>query len=489
MTHVYGDRAPGLPERSGASGGLGLPGPSDLPGPPGPPGPSGPSGPRGQIGRLEAAGGPSRHGGPRFASALALARSGREPGGDFAAGSAGTAWPGEAVPVPGELGRLLRASLAGGRLRPAASAGALHPVNVHLLVGPGGMPAPGRYAYDPVAHRLHPRGGAPDGAPDGVLVVLTVTARRTASHYGHRAWPLLLLDTGHALAALALAGAHAFCGDADGTLLAAAAGLTAGAGEPEHAVAAAWWGPGDRPAHDVLAQWAAHGPGVAPPAVRRPVPPVLRAAWDTLAEVTGGTGEGSWRAFPGLPPVLSGVRRRSAPPGFGGVPDRADLARLVRAAEAAGPEGVRWCVAVGGADPAVLGGPELRTLATGDARPTLARWAAGQAWLAEAGAVLLAYGCPDDAPPAEIRRTHLGAGYAVGLAQVLACEAGLASRPVGSWQSADLGAALGDPPGRSPVLHALALGRGPERHTEDRLPVPPIPARPPSHPAQGAPPS
>ncbi|URN13708.1 hypothetical protein LUW77_26840 [Streptomyces radiopugnans] len=34
---------------------------------------------------------------------------------------------------------------------------------------------------------------------------LSVTARRTASHYGHRAWPLLLLDTGHAAAALLLA--------------------------------------------------------------------------------------------------------------------------------------------------------------------------------------------------------------------------------------------------------------------------------------------
>jgi hypothetical protein len=436
-------------------------------------------------------------------AALRLARSERVPGPDFAAGSAVTAWPGQAVPVPGALDRLLRASLAGGRLRPAASAGALHPVNVHLLVGTGGVPEPGRYAYDPAAHRLHPRGDAPADAPDGVVLVLTVTARRTVSHYAHRAWPLLLLDTGHALAALALAGAHAVCADADGTLLARAAGLTAGAGEPEHAVSAAWWGraPGELPAHDVLARWAAHGPGDAPPGVNRTAPAVLRAAWDTLAEVTGHAGEGSWRGFPGLPSSPPRTRRRSAPPGFGGVPDRAELARLLRAAEAAGPEGVRWCVAVGGpepavlggAEPAVLGGPGLRTLAMGDARPTLARWAAGQGWLAEAGAVLLAYGCPDDAPPAEIRRTHLGAGYAVGIAQALACEARLASRPVGSWQSADLGAALGEPPGHSAVLHALALGRRPEErpegHAEALRPGPPTPACPPSHSAQGAPPS
>lgn len=160
-----------------------------------------------------------------------------------------------------------------------------------------------------------------------------------------------------------------------------------------------------------------------------------------------------WPSSPG--------RRRSAAPGFGGVPDRAELARLVRAVESAGPEGVRWCLAVGGPAPAVLGGPELRPLAHGDARPTLARWAAGQDWLTEAGAVLLAYGCPDDAPAPEIRRAHLGAGYAVGLAQALACEAGLPSRPVGSWQSADLAEALGARPGHGPVLHALALGRRP----------------------------
>ncbi|MEV0000312.1 nitroreductase [Streptomyces sp. NPDC050848] len=536
-------------------------------------------------------------GGGGLRAALVLARSPREPGPDFPAGAAVAAWPGEAVRVPAELDAVLAGALAGGRLRPAASAGALHPVNAHLLVGPGGELAPGRYAYDPGAHRLRARGGAPADAPQGVAAVLTVTARRTVSHYGHRAWPLLLLDTGHALAALALAGAEAYCGDADGALLAAAAGLppTPGTGEPEHAVAAVWWGPGSRPVGELLTRWAAHGPGDAPVGPGKPAPDVLVAAWEVLREVTGGGGKGSWSGFPGLPvpvaagpvvvatagpvvvaagpapvsartrpgrraapgsdggpdgvgpagvaeggrgaaPSLRGVPdgvgptgvaeggrgaasslrgvpagivqtvgvrrsaapglrgvpdgvepagigqavgvRRSAAPGFRGVPDRAELVRLVRVVEAAGPEGVRWCVAVGGPEPAVLGGPGLRPLATGDARPTLARWAARQAWLAEAGAVLLAYGCPDGAPAAEVRRAHLGAGYAVGLAQVLACEAGLPSRPVGSWQSADLGAALGAPPGSGPILHALALGRRPSR-----------PATNPSLPPQGAPPS
>ncbi|NEB84385.1 nitroreductase, partial [Streptomyces anulatus] len=102
-----------------------------------------------------------------------------------------------------DLDRVLRLSLAvpsgtPGRLRPVPSAGALHPVRAHLLTGPGCSLPPGRYAYDPRAHRAHPRGPAPDGIPPGALVVLTVTASRTVAHYGHRAWPLLLLDTGHA---------------------------------------------------------------------------------------------------------------------------------------------------------------------------------------------------------------------------------------------------------------------------------------------------
>ncbi|MYW33768.1 nitroreductase, partial [Streptomyces sp. SID2119] len=47
-----------------------------------------------------------------------------------------------------DLDRVLRLSLAaprnaGGRLRPVASAGALHPVRAHLLVGPGCSLPPG----------------------------------------------------------------------------------------------------------------------------------------------------------------------------------------------------------------------------------------------------------------------------------------------------------------------------------------------------------
>ncbi|MER7177124.1 nitroreductase family protein, partial [Streptomyces mesophilus] len=103
-------------------------------------------------------------------------------------------------------------------------------------------------------------------------------------------------------------------------------------------------------------------------------------------------------------------------------------------------------------------------LAAGEARPTLAAWAAGQRWIADAGAVLIAYGCPSGADAERIRRTHLRAGFAVGRAQIAALQRGLAARPIGSWQQADLGAALGHKPEQDWIVHGLALGR-PEEGT------------------------
>lgn len=60
--------------------------------------------------------------------------------------------------------------------------------------------------------------------------------------------------------------------------------------------------------------------------------------------------------------------------------------------------------------------------------------------------------------PARVRREHLLAGYGAGRAQLTATALGLVSRPVGSWQQADLGARLGGPPGRDWIVHALAVG-------------------------------
>ncbi|MGW7289863.1 nitroreductase, partial [Streptomyces sp. NPDC054847] len=406
--------------------------------------------------------------------ALALARSTADPGPDLPAGPAAVPLRGEALPVPAPLDRTLRLSLAGDRLRPAPSAGALHPVDTFLLLGTGcGLP-PGVYAYDPACHRLHRHGPAPELAPAGAFAVLGVTARRTVSHYGHRAWPLVLLDAGHAAAALALAGAHAVCLDADGGLLSAAAG-----GVPV-ALAAVQLLPRD---HGALARWAGdRNSAVSPPWAHEP-PGCLRTALRVLGELTdSGGSRGSWRTVAGRGPddaVL--LTRRSASPGFHGSPSNAVLARILAAAETASPTGPRWCLAVGGprpglltsrppatsdgavpGEPAAHGVPRrgptdaLHRLASGDVLPTLAHWAARQSWIARAGAVLLAYGCPAGAPGARVRHDHLAAGYGIGHAQAAATAAGVPSRPVGSWQGADLGAALGGPPGQDWVIHGLA---------------------------------
>ncbi|MEU5226255.1 SagB/ThcOx family dehydrogenase [Streptomyces toyocaensis] len=350
-------------------------------------------------------------------TALTRARSAEEPGRGTPAGPPVPNWPGPPHPVPAarpgelDLDRLLRLSLTAsdpsGRLRPAASAGALHPVDAVLVVGEGCPLPPGHYGHDPLRHRVHPLGPAPDGTPPGVTVELTVTERRTRSHYGHRAPPLLLLDTGHAAGALRLA-AEAL---------------------------------GARPA-------ALHLDGLteAPLAtVRVPLP----------------TGPAPRREMP---------VRRSAPPPLLGPPPPEDLWALLTTAHEAGAGELAWCAAVGPPRPGLVeAAPDgtLRRLAAGEARPTLAVWAARQAWIARAGAVLLGHGCPVRAGAPHIRRTHLRAGLAVQLTHVAAVRRGLAARPVGSWQEADLGAALGAPPGRDLVVHGLALGTD---HSEERTP-------------------
>jgi nitroreductase len=370
-------------------------------------------------------------------AALARARSPEPPGPDTPAGRAVRAWPGPPCRIPPagpsdlDLGALLRLSLTAsddsGRRRPAASAGALHPVDTELVVGRGCSLPPGRYGYDPLRHRVHRLGPHPDGTPPGTTAELSVTARRTVSHYGHRAWPLLLLDTGHAAAALVLA-ARALGTDRPGVRL-------------------------DGRAESPLA--AVHIP---PPAGRGPAHPADRAR---LPQPSGD---------PPAPAEL--LARRSAPPPLPGAPSQEALCAVLATASRAGAEELRWCAAVGPPRPGLVEltpeGTALRRYAAGEARPTLAAWAAGQAWIAEAGAVLLAHGCPADADAAHIRRAHLRAGFAVHLAHVTARRHGLAARPVGSWQQADLGAALGAAPGRDWVVHALALGT---RHAEEEKPT------------------
>ncbi|MEV7116619.1 nitroreductase family protein [Streptomyces anulatus] len=412
-----------------------------------------------------------------------------------------------------DLDRVLRLSLAvpagtPGRLRPVPSAGALHPVRAHLLIGPGCSLPPGRYAYDPRAHRAHRRGPAPDGVSPGVLVVLTVAASRTVAHYGHRAWPLLLLDTGHAAAALALAGPPAadvlVCLDADAALLSAAAGLPAAPGrpdtrpgaEPELPLAAVRLTPTGVTADPLgtLTAWGGPiraGTPSARPGTDTAAPTELAAARHLLhhiaraPELPGGT----WHPAPRPGPVTDGAleKRRSAPPDDLTHPPGEDLlARLLTTARTARPDGPAWTAAVGGDAPALYakapGSRGLDVRASGDARPALARWAAGQQWISGAGAVLLAHGCPGDAPAAAVRTCHLAAGYAAGAVQAHATALGLRSRPIGSWQRADLGAALGEAPGRDWIVHGLAVGAPPppDRVAPGFVRHPPTAERPPA---------
>ncbi|MFJ2027059.1 nitroreductase [Streptomyces sp. NPDC087897] len=408
-------------------------------------------------------------------------------GGTVAPGAGSGAAHVPAAPI--DLARTLRLSLAApagtpGRLRPVASAGALHPVRAHLLTGPGCSLPPGRYAYDSRTHRAHPRGAAPGGVPPGALLVLTVTASRTVAHYGHRAWPLLLLDAGHAAAALTQAGSPTadvlVSFDADGPLLSAAAGLPRAScrpevwpgSEPELPLAAVWFTPPGTAVDSVdpLSGWTA-GPGAgAPP----PPPGAATAPPDELAATQGllrhlaeapGLPAGTWHPSSrpaGVTDDVLEARRSAAPDELRHPPERGLLARVLATARTACPAGPDWTLVVGGDTPALHavapGRPGLHVRARGDARPTLAHWAARQRWIGASGAVLLAHGCPEDAPPAVIRHSHLAAGYAVGVAQIHATALGLRSRPVGSWQQADLGAALGDAPGRDWIVHGLALG-------------------------------
>ncbi|QNE74272.1 nitroreductase [Streptomyces finlayi] len=422
-------------------------------------------------------------------TALALARSGAPPGPDTPAGPFAR-WTARAVPLTTrtapDLDHVLRHSLAvtptgpgSGRLRPAPSAGGLNPVDAHLLVGTSGALPPGRYAYDAVRHRVHRRGPAPADPPDGTLVVLTVDARRTVSHYGHRALPLLLLDAGHAVAALMSAGAVSMSLDTDGALLSAAAGLPGPARwqrtwpgtTPRHPLAAVAIGPAAPDPGEALARWASCPPGAAP----RPEPGAgeasaqLERIWCALDAAAPAAGPGEWTTSAARVPDGILMSRRSAPPPPRGTPSPEALTQVLARAAGALTTGLRWCVATGGAHPGLLhlapagnrpDRPALHLLASGEARPTLAAWAAGQGWIAEAGAVLLAYGCPQDADAQRIRRDHLAAGYAIGLAQLRSAQLDLTSRPVGSWQGADLGAALAGPPGHDWIVHGLALGRG-----------------------------
>ncbi|URN13707.1 hypothetical protein LUW77_26835 [Streptomyces radiopugnans] len=104
-------------------------------------------------------------------AALARARSPEHPGTDTPAGPAVRAWPGPPRTIPGaapgelDVEAVLRLSLAAsdgsGRLRPAPSAGALHPVDAELVVGEAAPCRPAATATTRCATACTASAGAP----------------------------------------------------------------------------------------------------------------------------------------------------------------------------------------------------------------------------------------------------------------------------------------------------------------------------------------
>ncbi|MFE3454890.1 hypothetical protein ACFXJ8_38800 [Nonomuraea sp. NPDC059194] len=333
-----------------------------------------------------------------------------------------------AWPLDRKVGALLDLSLAAvpGWTRPrrVPSAGALYPVDAHVFAGGIG------HLYDPIRHRLIRQPDRPDRpGPDGVLVVLSLAPERTRWKYGSRSLPSLLLDLGHAVGALAAAAAVVdlecwIQGDAD------TGPLSALTGRPHSLVALhlaepaagppAWELGGDRP---------------------RPIAESGDLVTDALIELGSGSPEPTWFRT-GLPRFTDDVLRdrRSADPPFTGSLRSADLDALLAGTPllAATAEGLRDAQ-----------GP----VASGDARPVLAAWAAGQGFVADAAAVLL-YAAPLD----DYRQEHVRAGLAVHRALLGAQARGLRARAIGSWGQADLGAALGRRPGTSLVVHGAVVG-------------------------------
>ncbi|MFP5021952.1 hypothetical protein [Pseudonocardia phyllosphaerae] len=319
-----------------------------------------------------------------------------------------------ALPVDGDgAGSLLALSLAadrdrvagGVRLRRVPSAGGRYPVDAAV----GGL------RYDPVGHAL-------DGAPPdpGVPVVLTLDPARTVWRYGPRSLPVLLLDLGHAAAAV-LAASAVLARPRVARLAGGPAGPTIEC-RPESGR-----GPRMRPS----------APG---------------------ADAPGGTGgPGSGVVEGGLAACVTGGHDLGGAPAVR--PSAADLLRRRSApwAELTGP--IPPVDAVLAAAERRLG-PGQTAVVLGRSHPLLAALAGracGQPATGSSAALLVVAGDVEPGPGTAVQ--YVRAGLAAHDAWLVATAAGIPARPVGCWIDAVLRRADGGPGAR--VQHALALGSVP----------------------------
>ena len=310
--------------------------------------------------------------------------------------------------------------VGGVRLRRVPSAGGRYPVDARLA-GPGGV-----LRYDPLRHALD----GPVPPAGGCTLLLGVTAGRTTWRYGARSLPVLLLDLGHAVAAV-LAAATALGLDARAVL-----------GHPAASLAEAL-PDGALPARAVAIGSAAAAVPVPAPGTParpggRPVPPAPPTAPEerALGAVLRGGAAGPLRWPPAVPVTAATVlARTSASWERLRRPRAAAVAAAAAVARAAGAEVV---VVERDRSPALLA--------------ELGRRSCGQPQVGDAAALLLVTGAPEPGPAVLVE--HATAALAVHAAWLAATDAGAGARPVGCW----IHAGLRVDGRRRRVRHALAIG-------------------------------
>ncbi|WP_160050260.1 hypothetical protein [Nocardiopsis sp. FR4] len=400
------------------------------------------------------------------AAALHAAWRGADPGPTPSAARppAARRWPGPVHPLeraPGRgAGALLDLALAadpdrvtgGVRLRRVPSAGGRYPVEAHL-VDSGTV-----WRYDPLRHAL-----CAPAATDhpGTAVVLGLVPARTVWRYGPRALPVLLLDLGHAVAALGAAASA--CGLRARALLAPGPELARAARLPWRDGAVRW--PGAAPEYPLAVVSLEAGPPGREADAVRPAPAIGRAApsprppaaeWEGAPppQVDGAAAQmvaaalarlcAAPAAEPPLPADTVGpavlLERRSAP-----------WAALASRSDAPSPDPAPVLAAAAahlGADRVVCLDPRGHA----EALAALAPRSCGQPAVAEADRLLLLLGSPAAGP--HTLSEHVGAGAAAHAAWLAAAAQRRPARPVGCW----IDTLLSTPHGRRRVLHALALG-------------------------------